>query len=443
MMGMFRGHWVAIVGGACAGSTAAAQMAAQGIQVAVFEQQALPFGKIEDGLPKWHVKLRDKEEMKIVQRLNHPNIHYIPRTRLGKDIDFMDLVKNWGFSAVLLASGAWRDRPLPVADIDQWLDRGFYYQNTFVEWFNHSHEPEYTGPVCRASDNAIVIGGGLASIDVVKILMLETVRAAALKKGIEIDVISLEHKGIASFLMEHQLTLNALGLSGCTLFYRRRAIDMPLASVPEGADSKRIEKVQQVRTKILNNAMKKYLFQFNECCLPVSGIVQNDQLAGMRFQKSRVVDGKVQPVDNSEFDVLSPLTISSIGSIPRPLSGIPSRGELFAVSDWNLGKIQGFPNVFALGNAVTGRGNIRESELHARAIADEVLKSYLKWDSETAERLQDMSDEEVLSNGMTSGEAGKQLLARIREAQVRAGYDGVLESWIAAHTPPRLENMAG
>ena len=63
-MNIHPGHFVAIFGGACAGSEAAFRLAERGIYVAVFEQQALPHGKIEDGLPKWHVKLRNKEEGK-------------------------------------------------------------------------------------------------------------------------------------------------------------------------------------------------------------------------------------------------------------------------------------------------------------------------------------------------------------------------------------------
>ena len=58
-------HFVAIFGGAVAGSEAAYQMAKRGIRVVVFDQNTLPYGKIEDGLPKWHEKLRDKEEAKI------------------------------------------------------------------------------------------------------------------------------------------------------------------------------------------------------------------------------------------------------------------------------------------------------------------------------------------------------------------------------------------
>jgi flavin-dependent dehydrogenase len=52
---------VAVVGGATAGAEAAGMLAARGITTVVFEQNPRPYGKIEDGLPRWHVKLRKKE----------------------------------------------------------------------------------------------------------------------------------------------------------------------------------------------------------------------------------------------------------------------------------------------------------------------------------------------------------------------------------------------
>jgi hypothetical protein len=53
-----RRHVVAVVGGATAGAEAAAMLADRGVVVVVFEQNQRPYGKIEDGLPRWHVKLR-------------------------------------------------------------------------------------------------------------------------------------------------------------------------------------------------------------------------------------------------------------------------------------------------------------------------------------------------------------------------------------------------
>src|SRR5262249_14993703 len=49
---------VAIIGGATAGAEAAGMFADRGAIAVVFEQNARPYGKVEDGLPRWHAKLR-------------------------------------------------------------------------------------------------------------------------------------------------------------------------------------------------------------------------------------------------------------------------------------------------------------------------------------------------------------------------------------------------
>ena len=46
-------HVVLIVGGAAAGSEAASRLAQQGVLCFVIEQNDRPYGKIEDGLPRW------------------------------------------------------------------------------------------------------------------------------------------------------------------------------------------------------------------------------------------------------------------------------------------------------------------------------------------------------------------------------------------------------
>ena len=128
---MKAGHYVAIFGGAVAGSEAAEKLANRGIRAVVFEQNYLPYGKIESGLPKWHVKLRDSQEAKIDAKLKHPLVRFVPRVRLGVDLNLNNVIHDWGFSAVLLATGAWRDRPLPIPGVDDYINKGLYYQNPF------------------------------------------------------------------------------------------------------------------------------------------------------------------------------------------------------------------------------------------------------------------------------------------------------------------------
>jgi len=211
---------VAVVGGATAGAEAAAMLAERGVVVVVFEQNARPYGKIEDGLPRWHVKLRRKEYETISEKLSRPDVYFVPCTKIGRDIDFPALASEWGFSAVLLAHGAWRDRPLPIDGADDYLGKGLVYQNPFIYWFNHYAEREYEGPMSEAVDGALVVGGGLASIDVLKVLQIETVRAALAERGIDESMLRIEQEGVPAILEEHGFSWDDLGLRGAWLTAR-------------------------------------------------------------------------------------------------------------------------------------------------------------------------------------------------------------------------------
>ena len=440
---------MAIFGSAVAGSEAAHQLASIGFKVVLFDQSRLPYGKIEDGLPKWHYKLRNQEERKIDEKINQQDISFVPGVKLGTDISFEE-VRQWGFSAIILATGAWSDRPLPVPGINDYIGRGLYYQNPFVMWFNHKHEPGYEGAEHEIHDRAIVIGGGLASLDVVKILMLETVGAALRKRGITRELFELEKKGISQTLDSLNLTLDDLGLKGCTLYYRRRAIDMPLSPMPVNTPEL-LEKARMVRQKILDNFQNKYLFQFVPCSIPVDKITDNDRLKGIVFQRTRIENDKVVPVPDDLFQVKSPLVISSIGSIPEKIEGIPADGSIFKISNPETCLIDGFENVFAIGNAVTGKGNINESVRHSREISTGIIENFLewqhmeyqKWHRQTAVKV-DKDLNKIIEKIETQPPLPDKVIHSIFEKthllQQQAGYDGNYLKWIEKNLPLRYED---
>ena len=75
-------------------------------------ERSRPYGKIEDGLPRWHEALRNKEYKTISTRSSRSRAWLVCsehenrcRHRLCQE-----LVNDWGFSAVVLANGAWLDR---------------------------------------------------------------------------------------------------------------------------------------------------------------------------------------------------------------------------------------------------------------------------------------------------------------------------------------------
>ncbi len=441
------GHAVAVIGGATAGAEAAGRLAEHGCNVVVFEQNPRPYGKIEDGLPRWHVGLRNKEYETIGEKLSRPGVEFVPNTTIGEDLGFAELCREWGFSAVVLACGAWRDRPLPVEGADAYVGKGLIYQNPFIIWFNHSHEAGYAGESFEPKDGAIVVGGGLASIDVAKVLMLETTRAKLRERGIDVDLVELEVKGIPKILAGHDLVFEDLGLEGCTIFYRRRPEDMPLVEIPEDADEKRAAKVRTARGRLLEKAMDKFRFKLEPLSAPDGLIVEDGELRGLRFRRTRIEGNRVVPTDET-YERRGVYVISSIGSIPEPIPDIEMKGELFAFTDWELGRLEGYPNVFSVGNVVTGKGNIVASRKHAGQVYEAALASYLglgedghRGESALAagtEAVREQTDQIADRLGdlpKPSPEATVSILEKAHARQKDVGYDGDYAAWIDKVTP--------
>lgn len=423
-------HVVLVCGGAVSGSEAAALCASRGLLTIVVDQNPRPYGKIEDGLPRWHDKLRKQEYAKIDENLSRPNVLYVPNTKIGRDVSFEQVTRGFGLSAVLLANGAWRDRPLEVPGVDQFVDKGLAYQNTFVYWFNHFPESDYSGPRFEVPDGAIVVGGGLASIDVVKIINLDLYSRALAARGIEVSTVELEHAGIPKVLEKHGLTAEQLGIKGCTLYYRRSKREMPLAS-PKNDSPEEQAKTATVREKLMDNVMRKCLVRFEGNHVPVGTLVEGDRLVGLRFRRTETVDGKLREIAGSDYDVRAPLTVSSIGSVPLKMEGVPMKGELYDFTNWDTGELRGLQGVFGLGNVLTGKGNIKDSRQNAIDVGERVLDGYIGPVREQTERALDATQ----TRAPMTAEQVKALLAWVEQRWAAVGCDGDYATWIKRVTP--------
>ena len=443
-------HVMAVIGGATAGSEIARILAERGTLVVVLEQNARPYGKIEDGLPRWHEKQRTDEYAEINKRLDHPNIEYVPMTRMGRDLDFDQLRTSWGLSGIVLTHGAWRDRAFPVEGADEFIDRGLVYQNKLIYWFNHYLEKSYDGPRYELTPGAIVLGGGLASIDVVKVLQIELTLAAMKARGITGDMIALEREGIEPVLNASGLKYADLGVAPCKLYYRRRVLDMPLSDIPPGAPAKRAEALRQARAKILDKAQRKFLFEFQELRAPSGVIAENGVMVGVNFSRTEVADGQVRIVQQGAESARAPMTISSIGSIPEPIPGIPQKGEVYTYADQKIGLLmEGTTAVFAAGNVLTGKGNIKDSLVSGTEIGTRVAEAYLGLSGEELKiaegaRKAAADSGEKIASAVTARqkiapEGVANVLRRARERQRAVGYEGDYRAWIAKVTPSDLQ----
>ncbi len=444
-------HFVAVIGGAISGSVSAEILADHGIRVAVFEQNMRPYGKIEDGLPRWHVEQRKLEYGRIDARMKKPGVDFIPSTKLGQDVEFQDLCNNWGFSAIILANGAWRDRSLGVPGAEEFVDQGLVYQNPFIYWFNHKNEKGYNGPRYEAPDETIVVGGGLASLDVVKVLQVENYERALKARGIEAGMHELEKRGIPAVCKAHGIQPEELGVKGCLLIYRRREQDMPLQQPPKNATPEQIAKTEQVRLKVLRLARKKYLFRVQDRRLTTGLIVENGRMAGLKLTETKVEGRRAEPIPGTERELRAPMVISSIGSVPEVIPGIAMKSEYYTFADEDLPRYIGAENVFGVGNVVTGQGNIRVSLVHSQKVASRIIENYLGVGDDQGDFSALYASAEARAAGRAQAveESIRPLPAlslsqvaaierRIRALQERMGYTDY-DSWIAKVTPPDLE----
>jgi ferredoxin--NADP+ reductase len=397
---------VLIIGGAVSGSTAVKKLTDEGIRCVVVEQNRMPYGKIEDGLPRWHEKQRINEYFKIDDIISNELVDFVPLTRIGRDVSFEEIY-NMGWSCIYFANGAWKDRSFPIKEIEDFDN--FYYQNPFVYWFNHYHESSYNGPKVDIKDDAIVIGGGLASIDVCKITQLELVRQKVESKIENFDIIEMEHKGIPKYLEQYDMKYEDLGINGTTLVYRRNIENMPLTTIPEDATPEMVEKRKLARRKILNNTLDKFLFKVAECTQPVGLSYENNILNGIEVIENEIIDGKLIAKENSNKILHGNTFISSIGSLPEPIQGIPMDGSTYNIVDEDSGKFDELEKVHGMGNAITGKGNIKASRVSAKTVGDL-----------TIDLIHDI-DQDVIDN----------IDSKVNEWQSKSSYDGNYFEWKA------------
>jgi hypothetical protein len=269
-------------------------------------------------------------------------------------------------------------------------------------------------------------------------------------RGIREDMLRLEREGLEPVLATHKLKWADLGVQPCKLFYRRRVIDMPLSDIPPDAPPKRAESLRMARNKILDKAMRKYLFEFQELRAPTGVLLEAEKMVGVRFNGTEVADGRVRTLDSPVEVARGELTISSIGSIPEPIPGIPQKGEVYTYVNEKIGLLlEGPTAVFAAGNVLTGKGNIKDSLESGTEVGIRVAEAYLGLSGEDlplaegARRAAQAEAEQIAAvlgaRPKLAPEEVEKIVHRIRERQEAVGYGGNYRDWIAKVTPEDLQ----
>ncbi|WHZ12516.1 MAG: Ferredoxin--NADP(+) reductase, actinobacterial (eukaryote-like) type [Burkholderiaceae bacterium] len=155
---------IAIIGSGPAGCYLADHLLrlAPDARIDVIERLPVPFGLVRYGVAPDHQST--KAVVRVLDRvLARDRIGYFGNLDMGRDLRLDELRSL--YDAVVLATGAPRDRSLGIAGEDL---AGVVGSGAFVGWYNG--HPDHGVPPLRDLRSAVVVGNGNVAIDVVRVL---------------------------------------------------------------------------------------------------------------------------------------------------------------------------------------------------------------------------------------------------------------------------------
>lgn len=321
---------IAIVGSGPAGyytAEAAVKQWGEDARVDIFDKLPVPFGLIRTGVAP------DHQSIKAVARRYEKTaigdtVRFAGNVEIGRDIAIEELTEL--YDAVILATGAPRDRDLPIPGADS---ANVFGSAAFVGWYNG--HPEYAALAPDLSGrHAVIIGMGNVALDVARILS----KTEAEFEGSDIVAHALER------LRDSNIeTITILGRRGPyqimmtpkelgELLRLERAVpcvenaDLPPAESDDMLDPGQRKSVTLLREFAAlspsDRAGKALSINFDFFASPTLIEQEGGQLSGLVVERTELKDGRA--VGSGEtYRIPADLLISCIGYRTSPIAGVP------------------------------------------------------------------------------------------------------------------------
>lgn len=302
------GHRVAVIGSGPSGLTCAGDLAKKGYEVTVFEALHTAGGVLVYGIPEFRLpKAIVAKEIETLQALG---VRIEVNTVVGKTVSVEELMKEQGFEAVFIGSGAGLPR---FMDIPGENLNGVYSANEFLTRINlmKAYRSDSATPIQHAK-RVVVVGGGNVAMDAARCAM-------------------------------------RLGAEEVSIVYRRSLEELP-------ARKEEVEHAMEegIQFRLLNN--------------PTEILGENGAVCGIRCIRMELgepdASGRRSPVEipDSEFEMACDCVIIAIGTSPNPLiksttAGLEVNRRGGIVVEETTGKTS-LDGVYAGGDAVTGAATV-------------------------------------------------------------------------------------
>ena len=303
------GHKVAVIGSGPSGLTCAGDLAKMGYDVTVFEALHELGGVLVYGIPEFRLP-KDKVVAAEVENVKSLGVKIETNVIIGKSVTIDELLKDEGFEAVFIGSGA----GLPMfMGIPGENANGVFSANEFLTRNNlmKAFRDDYDTPIAHGKKVAVV-GGGNVAMDAAR---------TALRLGAEVHIV-----------------------------YRRSEAELP------------------ARAEEVHHAKEEGII-FDLLTNPVEILTDDkDWVTGIRCIRMELgepdASGRRRPVEipGSEFEIEVDEVIMSLGTSPNPLIssttyGLDVNRRKCIVAEEETGKTSK-EGVYAGGDAVTGAATV-------------------------------------------------------------------------------------
>ena len=321
---------IAIVGSGPAGyytAEAAVKQWGEDARVDIFDKLPVPFGLIRTGVAP------DHQSIKAVARRYEKTaigdtVRFAGNVEIGRDIAIEELTEL--YDAVILATGAPRDRDLPIPGADS---ANVFGSAAFVGWYNG--HPEYAALAPDLSGrHAVIIGMGNVALDVARILS----KTEAEFEGSDIVAHALEllrDSNIETITIlgrrgPHQIMMTPKEL-GELLRLERAVPRVENADLPPPGSDDMLDPGQRKSVTLLrefaalspsDRAGKALSINFDFFASPTLIEQEGGRLSGLVVERTELKDGRA--VGSGEtYRIPADLLISCIGYRTSPIAGGP------------------------------------------------------------------------------------------------------------------------